>query len=42
MRGAAGPPKPSSEARAGGPPPPLPRAGVGENQSWLTVPLSVW
>ena len=41
------PPKPSSEARAGALPllPPLSPGrgwGVGGNQSWLTVPLSVW
>ena len=46
-RGAAGPPKPFSEARAGAlpPPPPSPpragRGGGGGNQSWLTGPLSV-
>ena len=46
-RGAAGPPKPFSEARAGAlpPPPPSPpgRVGVGwggVNQSCLTAPLS--
>ena len=43
-RGAAGPPKPFSEARAGALPllPPLPpgRVGWGGNQSCLTAPLS--
>ena len=39
--GAAGPPQ--TGARALPILPPLPRAGgVGGNQSWLTVPLSVW
>ena len=39
-RGAAGPPKPG-RALSPSSPPPLPRAGRG-NQSWLTGPLSGW